>query len=131
YADAGFTRDPIVRDTDVLIVGGGLAGLMAGAFLREEGIDDILVVEKGGDFGGTWYWNRYPGVACDVESYIYMPLLEKTRYVPTEKYARGQEILGHCRRIAEQFDLYRAGLFQTEATDLCWDEERSRWIVQT
>lgn len=85
-------REPVTRDVEVLIMGGGFAALLAAGRLREAGIDDLLMIEKAGDFGGTWYWNRYPGAACDVESYIYLPLLEATGYMPTEKYARGPEI---------------------------------------
>ena len=80
------------------MIGGGFGGLLAGARLREAGIDDVRIIEKGGDFGGTWYWNRYPGAMCDVESYIYLPLLEELGYVPTEKYARAPEILAHSQR---------------------------------
>src|SRR6267378_4991270 len=76
-ADPNFTREPATGDTDVVIIGGGFAGLLAGARLRQAGIRGIRVIDKAGDFGGTWYWNRYPGIACDVESYIYMPMLEE------------------------------------------------------
>ena len=58
--------------------------------------DDIRIIEKGGDFGGTWYWNRYPGAQCDIEAYIYLPLLEETGYIPKEKYSFAPEILEHC-----------------------------------
>ena len=71
------------------MIGGGFGGLLAGARLRERGVENIRIIEKGGDFGGTWYWNRYPGLACDVESYIYLPLLEELGYIPVEKYSRG------------------------------------------
>ena len=104
---------------------------MIGARLRQGGVEDIRIVEKGGDFGGTWYWNRYPGAACDTEAYIYLPLLEETGYIPTEKYAKAPEILAHSRRIAEHYDLYRNVLFQTQITELRWDEASSRWIVST
>jgi cyclohexanone monooxygenase len=89
------------------------------------------MVENGGDFGGTWYWNRYPGAACDTEAYIYLPLLEETGYIPTEKYAKAPEILAHSRRIAQHYDLYRNVLFQTQVTELRWEEESARWIVST
>ena len=93
-------RAPLVDDVTVAIIGGGFAGLITAARLAREGIDDFRIIEKGGDFGGTWYWNRYPGAQCDVESYVYLPLLEETSYIPTEKYVRAPEILEHCRRIA-------------------------------
>ena len=92
------------------MIGGGFGGLLAGARLREAGVDDIRIIEKGGDFGGTWYWNRYPGAQCDVESYIYLPLLEELGYVPTEKYARAPEILAHSQAIGRHYDLYRDAL---------------------
>ncbi len=131
YADPDFARDPIVEETDVVIIGGGFAGLLAGARLRERGVDRIRILEKAGGFGGTWYWNRYPGVSCDIESYIYMPMLEELGVMPTEKYAKGTEIRAHCERIARQYDLHRAALFQTTATTLTWNEDRQRWIVKT
>ena len=130
-ADPEFTRDAIVEDADVLMIGGGFAGMLSGARLREAGVENMRIVEKGADFGGTWYWNRYPGAACDVESYIYMPLLEELGVVPTEKYAKAPEIYAHCKRIAEHYDLYRAALFQTAVQTVRWDGDRKRWIVST
>jgi len=126
-----FERAPLVDEVDVLIVGGGFGGLLAGARLREAGVEDIRIVEKGGDFGGTWYWNRYPGAMCDVESYIYLPLLEEVGYVPKEKYSHAPEILAHSRSIGEHFDLYRDACFQTEVTEMRWDDEDARWVVST
>ncbi|MFC0203432.1 flavin-containing monooxygenase [Novosphingobium soli] len=131
HADPDFARDPLEEDCEVLIIGGGFAGLLAGARLREDGIDSIRVVEKGADFGGTWYWNRYPGAACDVEATIYLPMLEELGHIPTERYPRASEIHSYCGKIAERYDLRRAALFQTEARDLQWDPSRSRWIVRT
>lgn len=124
-------RAPVERDTEVAIIGGGFGGLLAGARLRMAGIADITILEKGGDFGGTWYWNRYPGAACDIESYIYIPLLEELGTIPSEKYAKAPEILAHAQAIARKYDLYDGALLQTEARDLTWDEERARWIVRT
>ena len=89
------------------------------------------MIEKGGDFGGTWYWNRYPGAMCDVESYIYLPLLEEIGYIPKEKYSHAPEILAHSRAIAEHFDLYRNACFQTEVTEMRWDDDAARWIIST
>ena len=124
-------RPPIREDVTVLIIGGGFAGLISGARLRQAGVEDIRIVEKGGDFGGTWYWNRYPGAQCDVESYVYLPLLEETGYIPTEKYVRAPEILAHCRRVAEHFRLYDGAIMSTEVTGVDWDAARSRWLVYT
>jgi cyclohexanone monooxygenase len=131
YVEPGFTRAPLAHEIDVAVIGGGFGGLLAGARLHEAGIDSFRIIEKGGDFGGTWYWNRYPGAMCDVESYIYLPLLEELGYVPTEKYVRAPEILAHSRAIGRHFDLYRRALFQTEVQELRWDEAASRWIVST
>jgi cation diffusion facilitator CzcD-associated flavoprotein CzcO len=123
---------PVLADrVTAAVIGGGLAGLLVGARLKEAGVDDLRIIEKGGDFGGTWYWNRYPGAQCDVESYIYLPLLEETGYVPTEKYARGPEILAHCRRIAERYDLYPHACLSTEVTGIEWDRDRSCWTILT
>ena len=131
YVQPGFQRDPIKRPVDALIIGGGFGGLLAGARLRQAGVKDICVVEKGGDFGGTWYWNRYPGAQCDVESYIYLPLLEELGYMPKEKYSYAPEILEHSRAIGRHFDLYNSALFQTGITELRWDDDERRWLVST
>lgn len=131
YVEPGFARKPLTDEVDVVVVGGGFGGLLAGARLREAGVESIRMIEKGGDFGGTWYWNRYPGAACDIESYIYLPLLEEVGYMPVEKYSKAAEILEHSRAIGRHFDLYRDALFQTEATALHWDDGIARWIVRT
>ncbi|MDP9103917.1 MAG: NAD(P)/FAD-dependent oxidoreductase, partial [Pseudomonadota bacterium] len=131
YVPAGFTREPLTDEVDVVVIGGGFGGLLAGARLREAGVQGIRMIEKGGDFGGTWYWNRYPGAACDVESYVYLPLLEELNFIPREKYTRAPEILAHSRAIGERFDLYKDACFQTEVTDLAWDNAASRWVVRT
>ncbi len=137
---APYLHDPYVSrserpglhdDVTVAIIGGGFAGLITGARLRQAGIHDIRIIEKGGDFGGTWYWNRYPGAQCDVESYVYLPFLEETSYVPTEKYAHAPEILEHCRRIASHFDLYSGACLSTEVTGIEWDKVRERWTIRT
>jgi len=131
YVEPGFTRAPLTDEVEVVVIGGGFGGLLAGSRLREAGIEDIRMIEKGGDYGGTWYWNRYPGAACDIESYIYLPLLEEVGYIPVEKYSRAPEILKHSRAIAEKFDLYRDVCFQTEVTEMRWDDKISRWIIKT
>ena len=135
YLDDPYTaaveRQPLRDQVTVALIGGGFAGLVAGARLKRAGIDDIRIVEKGGDFGGTWYWNRYPGAQCDVESYIYLPFLEETGFVPTEKYVHAPEILDHCHRIAEHFGLYDNACLSTEVTGLEWDRSGSCWIVRT
>jgi cyclohexanone monooxygenase len=87
------------------------------ARLRAAGVEDLCIIEKGGDFGGTWYWNRYPGAACDTESYIYLPLLEETGYMPSEKYAarpRSWSSAAHRPAVRP----VPAALFQTEVTDM-------------
>ena len=131
YVAPGFTRDALSDEIDVVVIGGGFGGLLAGARLREAGVKNVRLIEKGGDFGGTWYWNRYPGAACDVESYVYLPLLEEVGYMPVEKYTRAPEILKYCRMIGEKYDLYRDACFQTEVTALNWDNAASRWIIST
>ncbi|MCE2390767.1 MAG: NAD(P)/FAD-dependent oxidoreductase [Proteobacteria bacterium] len=131
YVEPGFSRDPLDDEVEVAIVGGGFSGLRAGARLREAGLESIRVIETGGDFGGTWYWNRYPGVQCDIESYIYLPLLEELNYIPREKYSYGPEISAHSQAIGRHYDLYRDACFQTQAQELHWDEGSSRWTVHT
>jgi cyclohexanone monooxygenase len=131
YVEPGFTRDSITDEVDVVIVGGGFGGMLAAVNLRKAGIDSFRIVEKAGDFGGTWYWNRYPGAMCDVESYVYLPLLEETGFMPTQKYALAPEIFEYCRLIGRHFDLYPAALFQTEVADMDWNDETQRWEVAT
>jgi len=115
----------------VAVIGAGFAGLVTGARLREAGVQDVRLVEKGGDVGGAWYWNRYPGAQCDTASLVYLPLLEETGHMPSEKYAHGPEILEHSQRIAKQYGLYDHALFHTEVVDLTWDDGQGRWLVRT
>ncbi|MEM7327393.1 MAG: NAD(P)/FAD-dependent oxidoreductase [Pseudomonadota bacterium] len=124
-------RDPVTDHVTFAFIGGGFAGLVVGARLKQAGIDSVRIVEKGGDFGGTWYWNRYPGAQCDTASMIYLPLLEETGHMPTEKYVHAPEIRDHCGRIGKQFGLYEQALFHTEVTGLEWQEETSRWLIKT
>jgi cation diffusion facilitator CzcD-associated flavoprotein CzcO len=135
YLDDPYTprveREPVTDHVTVAVIGGGFAGLVTGARLKEAGVDDVRMIEKGGDFGGTWYWNRYPGAQCDTASFVYMPLLEETGHMPTEKYAHAPEILEHCQRIGKQFGLYDDALFHTEVTDLTWDEDGRVWVIAT
>ncbi len=124
-------REPLKETADVLVVGGGFGGLLTAARLREQGVEKLRIVEAGGDVGGTWYWNRYPGAACDIESYIYFPLLEETGYMPVERYSKASEIRAHCRRIAEHFGLYADTLLSTQVTTLDWEADTARWRVAT
>ena len=116
---------------DVLVVGGGFGGLLVSARLREAGVGGVRIVEAGGDVGGTWYWNRYPGAACDIESFIYFPLLEETGYMPVERYSKAPEIRAHCRRIAEHFQLYDDALFSTQVKTLDWNAAETLWKITT
>ena len=131
YVAPGFTRDPIVEETDAVIVGAGWGGLTTAAELARQGVTSYRIIDKAGDFGGTWYWNRYPGCMCDVESYTYLPLLEELGYMPTLKYAHAQEIFEYAQRIGRTFDMYPHALFQTEVTDMVWDDDAQRWMITT
>jgi cation diffusion facilitator CzcD-associated flavoprotein CzcO len=131
YVEPGFTRDPVSDEVDVTIIGAGFGGMLAAANLRKAGIDSFRMIDKAGDFGGTWYWNRYPGAACDVESHVYLPMLEETGYMPTEKYVKAPEIFAYCQRLGRHFDLYPTALFQTDVEGLNWDDATSRWTVTT
>ncbi|KWV43609.1 monooxygenase [Bradyrhizobium macuxiense] len=135
YLDDPYTpvkeRAPKTDHVTFAFIGGGFAGLATAARLTEAGVRDVGIVEKGGDFGGTWYWNRYPGAQCDTASMVYMPLLEETGHMPSEKYAHAPEILAHCQRIGKHFGLYDNALFHTEVVSLDWDEANSRWMIRT
>jgi cyclohexanone monooxygenase len=130
YAEQ-FDRDPVRDHVRVLIIGAGLGSLIAAARLHEAGIDDIRVIDTAGDFGGTWYWNRYPGAQCDIESYIYLPLLEELNYTPTERYAHGPEIREHLQAIARHYGLYRNALLQTTVTGMRWNDAAKHWEIST
>ncbi|HVN02399.1 MAG TPA: NAD(P)/FAD-dependent oxidoreductase [Caulobacteraceae bacterium] len=131
YADPNFTRPPVSEDLEIAVIGGGFSGLLAGARLREAGLDDFRIIEAGADFGGTWYWNRYPGAQCDIESYCYLPLLEELKYIPKEKYSYVNEIFEHSQRIGRAYNLYDRALFQTRVSGLRWDEALKRWRIAT
>ncbi|MGP1282129.1 MAG: flavin-containing monooxygenase [Parasphingopyxis sp.] len=124
-------RAPLTDHVTYAFVGGGFSGLVSGARLKEAGIDDLRIVEKGGDFGGTWYWNRYPGAQCDTASMVYMPLLEETGHMPSEKYVHAPEILEHCQRIGTHYDLYDKAVFHTKVESLVWEGEHSHWRITT
>ncbi|MGA1370851.1 MAG: flavin-containing monooxygenase [Pseudomonadales bacterium] len=135
YLDDPYTpvaaREPRSDHVTFAFIGGGFAGLVTGARLVEAGVKDVRIIEKGGDFGGTWYWNRYPGAQCDTASMIYMPLLEETGHMPSEKYAHAPEILAHCQRIGRQYGLYDNALFHTEVKNLAWEADEQRWRITT
>jgi cyclohexanone monooxygenase len=131
YVEPGFTRPALQERLDVVIVGGGFGGLLAAARLQKVGITNFRIIEKAGDFGGTWYWNRYPGAQCDIESYVYLPLLEETGYIPKEKYSFAPEIFAHAQRIGRHFNLYDRACFQTQVKDARWDEDNRRWTIRT
>ena len=131
YSEPPIPREALTDECEILVVGAGFGGLLLWQKLSEAGFTDVRFCEKGGDVGGTWYWNRYPGIACDVESYSYLPLLEETGYIPSMKFASGFEILEHCQRMAEKFGFYDHCLFHTTVEATTWDEESGRWIVET
>ena len=124
-------REPVTDHVTFTFIGGGFSGLVTGARLAEQGITDVRILEKGGDFGGTWYWNRYPGAMCDTAALIYLPLLEETGHMPTKKYVYAPEILEQCQRIGKTFNLYDNALFHTQVSELRWDEDASVWHVRT
>ena len=131
YVEPGYERDPLKDQIDVAIIGGGFGGMLAGARFQELGVTDFRIIESGGDFGGTWYWNRYPGAQCDIESYCYLPLLEELGYMPKEKYSYAPEIYEHSQRIGKAFDLYDKACFQTKVKEIVWQEETSTWLITT
>ena len=131
YAKTVEDRDPLSDQVEVLFIGGGFSALLTSARLREHGFESIRIVERGSDVGGTWYWNRYPGAACDVVSYDYLPLLDELDYVPVNHYSRGPEIFGHCQKIAQQYNLYELAVFNTTVTETLWNEDEQLWHIKT
>ncbi|PRX96594.1 flavin-containing monooxygenase [Allonocardiopsis opalescens] len=124
-------REPRADRVEALVIGAGFGGLLTAVHLRKAGLESVRLMDEAGDVGGTWYWNRYPGIHCDVESYVYMPLLEEVGTIPSRRYAPGEEIRRHAVALAEKFDLYRDALFHTRATRLTWDEAGHEWTVET
>ncbi len=131
YSGERQPREAIDDTVEVLFIGGGFSALLTSARLREKGVQSIRIVERGGDVGGTWYWNRYPGAACDVVSYDYLPLLDEMGYVPKHHYSRGPEIFAHCQAIARRYDLYKLAVFQTTVTSTVWHEDERMWHITT
>jgi hypothetical protein len=124
-------RGALTDEVDVAVIGAGLSGLMCAVLLRKAGIERIRLIDRAGDVGGTWYWNRYPAAQCDIESYIYLPLLEEMNYIPTMKYVYQPEILAHCQSIAQKFDLYKEACFQTGVVELAWNDVDDKWTILT
>ena len=131
YSAPPIPREPLTDSCEILVIGAGFAGLLLWYKLRDAGFQDVRFCEKGGDVGGTWYWNRYPGIACDVEAYSYLPLLEEMGYFPTMKFASGFEILEYCQAMAERSGFYDRCLFHTTVEQTVWDEDSGRWTVST
>ena len=131
YSAAPVPRESLTDDVEIVVVGAGFAGMLLWYKLQKAGFTDVRFCEKGGDVGGTWYWNRYPGIACDVESYSYLPLLEEMDYIPTMKFASGFEIMEYCQKFAKKFNFYERCLFHTTVEETKWDEDDRRWTVHT
>ncbi|ADP81259.1 flavin-containing monooxygenase [Pseudofrankia inefficax] len=124
-------REPVTDAVDAVVVGAGFGGLLAALHLKKQGLARVRLVEKAGDVGGVWYWNRYPGAMCDVESYVYLPMLEELGYIPRHRYSYAPEIFEHARRIARHFDLYGLALFHTAVTGMTWEPATGTWQVRT
>jgi len=131
YSEPPIPREALTDECEIVVVGAGFGGLLLWHKLSAAGFTDVRFCEKGGDVGGTWYWNRYPGIACDVESYSYLPLLEEMGYIPSMKFASGFEILEYCQKMAQKFGFYDYCLFHTTVEATTWDEASGRWIVET
>ena len=131
YVEPGFARAALYEELGVVIIGGGFGAMLAAVRLQEVGINNFRIVEKAADFGGTWYWNRYPGAQCDVEGYLYLPLLEETGYIPKERYSFAPEIFAHAQRIGQRFHLYEKACFQTKIKEARWNDQAGRWTVTT
>ncbi|MFJ8025765.1 flavin-containing monooxygenase [Streptomyces sp. NPDC096311] len=131
FADPDYTRPALTDEVDVIVLGAGFTGLITAIQLRKAGVKSVRVIDKAAGFGGVWYWNRYPGIRCDVESYIYLPMLEDIDLVPPERYAHGDDIRAHCQALAEKFGLDETACLQTQVTGVRWEAETDRWVVTT
>lgn len=130
-SDPGFSREPMTGETDALVIGAGFGGMLSGIRMKQAGAKSVRFIDDGMDFGGTWYWNRYPGCACDVESYIYLPMLEELGYIPKEKYSHAPEIYELAKNMAQKFELYEHACFQTRVTEMRWNDNQKLWVVKT
>lgn len=120
-------------EDDVIVVGAGFAGLYLLHRLRKAGFS-ATVLEAGGGLGGTWYWNRYPGARCDVESLEYSYGFDddlQQEWEWSERYASQPEILRYLEHVADRFDLRRDIRFDTRVVAATFDDHGDRWIVET
>ena len=121
------------QKVDVAVVGAGFSGLYLLHRLRKAGFSAVGL-DEAGDVGGTWYWNRYPGARCDIQtidySYTFDPELE-TAWTWSEKYATQPEILRYLGFVADRYDLRRDIRFKTKVTEARWDEASERWLITT
>ena len=124
-------RDPVSEEIDIAVLGGGWSGIAAGVHIRNSGLSSFRHIDHAGDFGGVWYWNRYPGLQCDNDAYCYLPLLEETGFMPSKKFTDGHEIREYSQSIARKYNLYENALFHTMVESLRWDEELKRWRIAT
>ena len=131
YISEAIERQALTDSYEIVIIGGGFGGVLAASRLKEAGFSDFKIIEKGGNFGGTWYWNRYPGASCDIESYIYFPLLEETKFIPGKKYTNAPETLEYFDVISEKFGLNEHAIFQTEVNDVRWKDDERLWEINT
>lgn len=133
HSQVGAGRQAETRDVDVVVVGAGFAGMYLLHRLRGLGMSAV-VIEAADDVGGTWYWNRYPGARCDIQSldysYSWDPELEH-EWRWTEKYATQPEILRYAQHVADKHDLRRDIRFATRVGAAVWDEGTARWHVAT
>jgi cyclohexanone monooxygenase len=124
-------REPVVEDLEVAILGAGFSGVLAAYHLKKQGVTNFRNIDHAGDFGGVWYWNRYPGLQCDNDAYCYLPLLEEMGFMPSKQFADGFEIYDYFTLMANKLDLYKGALFHTLVEGLSWDETIGRWRVST
>ena len=124
-------REALSDEIDVAILGAGWGGIMAAYHLTKQGVTSFRNIDSAGDFGGVWYWNRYPGIQCDNDAYCYLPLLEETGFMPSKKFSDGAEIQGYAKAITQRYGFADKGLFHTLVQSLRWDESLKRWHVRT
>ncbi|KAF7185996.1 FAD-binding monooxygenase ausC [Pseudocercospora fuligena] len=134
WVEPGTPINHVVHDDGhckFLIVGAGFSGILFAVSLIKAGfsVDDLVIVDPAGGFGGAWYWNRYPGLMCDIESYIYLPMLEEMDYIPSAKYASGHEIRLYCESVCRKYGLHERAMFQSKCRDLEWNEQTKKWDI--
>src|SRR3954453_21120916 len=127
---ATLDNSPATTDVEVAVVGTGFSGLGTAIRLKQEGIEDFLVLERGDDVGGTWHWNTYPGCACDIPSHLYSFSFAPNPHW-SQTYSPQPEIRDYLRATADRFGVRPHIRYNATVKDESWDNEAQCWRIDT